>query len=134
MGSFLNFSMFNTVSFLSRNDCVTKNFFFFAFFCSKVFVQRDSGTFIIQPPFFRFGTTAASDKFQSIRGDADQASASGESLRRGDAEVQVSKPPPHLHVTVFLMVISSSLLIKLIFLFLKHKNVKFHLYIFGKMS
>lgn len=84
--------MFNTVSFLSSFDCVTKTFLlFFAFFCSEVFVQRDGGTFINQPLFFRFGTNATSNKSQPHPRYGDRASASGASLRRADAEVQVGK-------------------------------------------
>lgn len=122
--------MFNTVSFLSSNDCVTKTFLLFL--PSFVVKTSCSATVaLLSTSLFSSGSGQTRHRTNPchLPGHGDRASASGASLRRGDAEVQVGKLPPQLRVSVFLPVISSSLLIKLIFHFL-HENVKFHLYIY----
>lgn len=54
-------------------------------------IQRDSSTYPLLSPPSRVGRSATSNKLQSRPRDGDRASASGVSLRRGDAEVQVGE-------------------------------------------
>lgn len=54
-------------------------------------IQRDSSTYPLLSPPSRVGTSSTSSKLQSRPRDGDRASASGVSLRRGDAEVQVGE-------------------------------------------
>lgn len=98
--------IFNMASFSSRNGRMTKRIIFFL----PPFVVKSScrATVALLPSRLLSsgsGQTRHRTKPQSSPRDGDRASASGVSLRRGDAGVQVGELPPHLHVVLFLPVL-----------------------------
>lgn len=125
-------SLVTVVSFISISDLCFKmcaqtcpviimKITFVSSVLSDAFVQRQRRFPLPSPP-SRVGTSAASNKLQSSPRDGDRASASGVSLRRGDAEVQVGELPPHPHPQSHVSLSLSPLLLlfffKLIFILL----------------
>lgn len=89
--------LFTVVSFISISALNRKTYISFVVFFSDAFVAVRQRHFPL--PLYRLlppGSEQAQrrNKLQSRPRDGDRASASGVSLRRGDAEVQVGELPP----------------------------------------